>query len=186
MRRYSKLPMRTASIVITLALACSPLSLALAHGGNHGGGHGGHGHGGGGGGGSNAPTASIKGAGQRLTFTFGGEVKLKNGKAKGEFVVVSHPLAPPGDTLNVSCHYKAFTDVTIAGDTATFTGHGKCRRIALSGEIEHFEGHNVFQIVDRPSGDAISVTAATGSTGSGLPVPAGTLEFGGFTVTPVP
>jgi hypothetical protein len=178
--------MRTASIAITLALACSPLSLALAHGGNHGGGHGGHGHGGGGGGGGNAPTATVKGSGQRLTFTFGGEVKLKNGKARGEFVVVSHPLAPPGDTLNVSCHYKVFTDVTIAGDTATFTGHGKCRRIALDGEIEHFEGHNVFQIVDRPSGDAISVTAATGSTGSGLPVPAGTLEFGGFTITPAP
>ncbi|HWB79236.1 MAG TPA: hypothetical protein VG755_29950 [Nannocystaceae bacterium] len=178
--------MRTASIALTLALACTPLTLALAHGGNHGGGHGGHGHGGhgGGGGGGNAPTASVKGAGQRLAFTFGGEVKLKNGKAKGEFVVSSHPLAPPGATLGVSCHYKDFSDVTIAGDTATFTGHGKCRRLGLDGTIEKFDGHNVFQIVDRPSGDAISVTAA--GSGGGLPVPAGTLEFGGFTVTPAP
>jgi hypothetical protein len=175
--------MRTASILLATALACSPLSFAFAHGGGHGKGKDHHGGGGGdGGGGGNAPVASIKGAGQRLTFSFGGEVKLKNGKAKGEFVLVAHPLAPGGTTLNVSCHYKEFSDVTIAGDTATFTGHGKCRSIMTNGDIEHAEAHNTFQIVDRPSGDAIAVSIV--GPGGGVAVPSGAREFGGFTITP--
>jgi hypothetical protein len=179
-RPYAKPPMRTASILLATALVCSP-SLAFAHGGHGKGKDHHHGGGGGGGGGDDGPAATVKGAGQRLTFTFGGELTVKNGKAHGEFALVAHPIAPGGNTLNASCHYKMFSDVTIAGDTATFTAKGKCRRIMTDGEIESVEATNTFQIVDRPSGDAISVSFV-GS--GGIAVPSGALEFGGFTITP--
>lgn len=183
MRRYPNPPMRTASIVLAIALACTPFTFAFAHGGGHGKGKGGHhdDHGGGGGGGG--PTATLSGAGQRLTFSFGGNIQLRDGKAKGEFALVAHPIAPQGTTLNVACHYRVFSDVTIVGHTATFTGKGKCQRILTSGELEHFNATNVFQIVDNPGGDAIDVNFVGGS---GIAVPAGALEFGDFTVTPAP
>jgi hypothetical protein len=173
------------------------------HGGNHGGGHGGGNHGGGGGGnggggggnggggnggggggGSSQPTARVEGAGQRLSFSFGGNIQLRNGLAKGEFALVAHPSAPQGTTLSVACGYKLFTDVTITGHTATFTGRGLCARILTSGQLEHFAATNTFQIVDNPTGgDQIDVNFE--GTG-GIAVPGGALEFGNFTVTPIP
>ncbi|MBC8069264.1 MAG: hypothetical protein IAG13_13090 [Deltaproteobacteria bacterium] len=177
------------ALVSVLVSAHTPIAFAGDHdGGGKGGkggkgGHGGHNHGGGGGGGSKGPVASIVGAGQRLHFTFGGNVKLRDGKAKGEFALVVHPIAPQGTTLSVACGYKLFTDVTITGNTATFTGHGLCARILTDGSLEHFVAKNIFQIVDNSAGDQIDVNFV-GPTG--IAVPAGELAFGNFTVTPIP
>jgi hypothetical protein len=153
------------------------------HGGNHGGDHGGGSGGGGGGGGADAPEARIHGAGQRLHFSFGGNVRLRDGKAKGEFALVVHPPAPQGTTLSVACGYKLFTAVTITGNTATFTAHGLCARMFTDGRLEHFVATNTFQIVDNSTGDQIDVNF---SGPTGIAVPAGALSFGDFTVTPIP
>jgi len=173
--------MRIRPFVLATLLASAPLSIALAHGGGHGGHHKGGHHHGGGGGGNNGPTATVSGAGQRQAFSFGGKVKLKDGKAKGEFALVAHPLAPQGTTVSVACGYKLFTGVTITGNTATFTARGKCARILTSGEIETFAAINTFQIVDNAAGDQIDVNF---EGPSGIAVPAGALDFGDFAVAP--
>lgn len=181
------------SFLVSLTLATTPC-LAFAGDGDHHGGHGGHhgghggghgggggGTGGGGGGGGGQPVATVAGAGQRLSFSFGGRIRLQGNKATGDFALVAHPLAPQGTTISVACRYKKFDQVTITGNSAVFRGMGKCTRLLNTGALESFDATNVFQIVDNPDGDAIDVNFV-GPTG--IAVPGGSLEFGDFTVTP--
>ena len=139
-------------------------------------------HAGPGGGGGHATIASVSGAGQRLSASFGGKVKRKaNGKLKGKFYLSLHPSSPTGSTLNVACIYRQFSSLTVDGSTATFQGKGKCRRLLTDGKIETVNVENIFQVVDNPDGtDAIDINFV-GSTG--VAVAGGSLSFGNFTVT---
>lgn len=181
--------MRTIILTLATALTLSPMASARAattagDGHNHGGhGHGNHGGGGGGGGGGNGPEARLTGAGQRLHFSFGGDIRLRNNKARGKFVLVVHPLAPQGTTVVVACKFSKFSNASITGATATFRGQGKCERLSTDGSLESFEAVNDFQIVNGETTDSIDVNFV-GPTG--VAVPGGTLDFGGFTLTPAP
>lgn len=125
--------------------------------------------------------AIMSGAGQRLSFSFGGKLKLRqDGSVKGKFILSAHPSSPAGNTLNVNCRFKEFSDVSITGGTATFRATGRCRRLNTDGTISSFKASNQFQIVDNPAGDQIDVNFI-GS--SGIAVPAGALSFGNFTFT---
>jgi hypothetical protein len=180
--------MRPITLSLAAALLVSPVASARAsaggnHHGGHGGGHHGHGHGHGGGGGGNQPEATVQGAGQRLHFSFGGAVKLKGDKARGQFVLVVHPLAPQGNTLAVACKYNKFSQVVISATQATFRGEGRCERLLANGTFEPFDAVNVFQIVNGTEGpDSIDVNFV-GPTG--VAVPGGTLDFGDFNFDPV-
>ncbi len=174
--------MRPITLLLASALSLSPLASArAATGGNHGGGHGGHNHGGHGGGG-NQPEASVEGAGQRLHFSFGGSVKLKGTKARGQFVLVIHPLAPQGTTLVVACKYNKFSNVVISAASATFRAEGRCERLMANGTFEPFDAINEFQIVNGETVDSIDVNFV-GPTG--VAVPGGALEFGNFNLDPL-
>ena len=124
---------------------------------------------------------TVSGAGQRMAFSFGGQLRARDdGTVKGKFYLSAHPLSPPGNTLNVSCIYRSFSEMTIEGDTATFRASGRCRRLNTDGSIDTIEAQNLIQIVDNGSTDAIDVNFV-GSTG--IAVPGGTLSFGDFQIT---
>lgn len=166
--------MRPITLLLATALMLSPLASTGAMASPPGGG--------GGGGGNHPPESRVEGSGQRLHFSFGGSVRLKGNKAKGSFVLVIHPLAPQGTTLTVACKYKKFSQVTITAESATFRAEGRCERLLRDGNLEHFDAINVVQIVDGDQADSIDINFV-GPTG--VAVPGGTLDFGGFTLTPV-
>lgn len=175
--------MRSTTVMLATALTLSPMGSAIASTGgghNHGGGHHGHGHGHGGGA---QPEARIEGAGQRLHFSFGGDIRLRGNKARGKFVLMVHPLAPQGTTVAVACKFTTFSNAVVTAASATFRGEGKCERLLTSGALESFDAVNDFQIVNGDTVDSIDVNFV-GPTG--VAVPGGTLDFGGFTLTPTP
>ena len=144
-------------------------------------GKGGKGKGGKGKGGKPKVIGTVSGAGQRMAFSFGGQLRARDdGSVKGKFYLSAHPLSPPGNMLNVSCIYNTFSEMTIEDDTATFRATGRCRRLNTDGSIDTIEAQNLIQIVDNGSNDAIDVNFV-GSTG--IAVPGGTLSFGDFQVT---
>src|SRR5688572_31912158 len=155
------------AIVASLLLA-SPV-VAAPPGGSGGAGHGGK--------------TTIKGAGQRLHYSFGGLLvlnKAKN-KANGEFSIIVHPSAPMGDTLSVTCRYKQFDDLTIAANTMEVDARGKCTVLHTDGTLEIQNADNHSTVVDNPTGtDSIDVEV-NGS--GGIAIPGGALSFGGFTIT---
>jgi len=170
--------MRPITFSLAAALMLSPVASARASAGDH---HN-HSNGGGGGGGANQQEATVEGAGQRLHFSFGGSVKLKGNKARGQFVLVVHPLAPQGSTLAVACKYNKFTEVTITAASATFRAEGRCERLLTNGTFEPFDAINVFQIVNGDTTDSIDVNFV-GPTG--VAVPGGALDFGNFNLAPI-
>jgi hypothetical protein len=124
----------------------------------------------------------VEGAGQRLHFSFGGKVKLfNNGKMKGYFRIISHPLAPEGtDRLVVTCNFDEFKNATLAGPRLEFDGFGHCRVLELDGSHEKIPVKNHFVIVDAPGGsDQIDVEII--GNGGGIMIPGGDLAFGNFT-----
>jgi hypothetical protein len=167
--------MRPITLSLAAALMLSPVASAAAHPGANDHHHPGPGH-------SNQPEATIEGAGQRLHFSFGGSVKLKGNKARGQFVLVAHPLAPQGNTLTIACKYKKFSEVVITAGSATFRAEGKCERLLSNGTFEPFDAINVFQLVNGDTTDSIDVNFVGGS---GIAVPGGALEFGNFNFDPV-
>ncbi len=175
--------MRTLTVLIAIALTLSPLGATAAHAGGPG--HGDddeNGSGGGGGGGQNGE-ARIEGAGQRLHFSFGGRIRVKQNKAKGKFSIVAHPLAPQGTTVVVACRYNKFSEVVISAASATFRAEGKCQRLLTSGVLENFDVVNNIQIVNGTPNDSIDANFV-GATG--ISIPGGAMDFGGFTLTPQP
>ena len=122
----------------------------------------------------------VRGAGQRLHFTFGGAFIRDTAGIRGQFVLDVHPLAPTGTTLSLACRYTDFVDFIIEDNVATFEARGRCRRLDTAGEISMVDVHNEFRIVDNgDSGDLIDVEFV-GTTG--IAVPGGALDFGNLEV----
>ena len=133
-----------------------------------------------GGSGGNAVVATLSGGGQRLHFSFGGEVTLRqNDRITGEFIIVGAPQAPAGSLLTVSCRYRQFSDPVLSGIQLSFVGRGVCTRLSTTGEITEFRATNRFRVVDNGQNDVIDIQMV-GSTG--ISVPVGTLSFGNFTL----
>jgi hypothetical protein len=128
--------------------------------------------------GGNAVVAKISGAGQRLHFSFGGELELRrNQRIGGHFLIVGSPQAPVGSLLTVTCRYRQFSDATLGDNQISFVGKGQCTRLSTTGELTLFDTVNEFRIVDNGQNDVIEVKMV-GSTG--ISVPVGTLTFGDF------
>jgi len=164
--------MRTSAIAL-VALVCLALSPSAdaKHGKGKGKGKGGDG-----------PVTTIAGAGQRLHFSFGGELALQSGKLKGHFAIVSHPLAPGSTTrLTVACKFHEFKKAALAGPRLEFDGKGHCGVLNQDGTTDKIQVKNHFVIVDDPEGtDQIDVEFL-GPTG--IMIPGGNLDFGNFTFT---
>ncbi len=144
-------------------------------GGGQGGG-GGQSGGGGGGGGNKGPKTVISGAGQRLHFSFGASLRLRDGKLRGGFTLFVHPLAPPGNTLAVVCRYKEFKNASLDETTVAFDAHGVCHTLSKDGKTKRAPASNHVTIVDSANGtDQIDVDLI-GPTGVSLP--GGALDFG--------
>jgi len=119
----------------------------------------------------------ISGAGQRLSFSFGGKLfySKKFDKMFGKFSIVAHPSAPSGTTLNVVCRYNWFSNPEITGNTLEVDAHGHCRILSIEGDLETVETTGHLAITDNAGGtDTISVT----TDGPGLAIPGGELSFG--------
>jgi len=126
------------------------------------------------------PPTTFAGAGQRLHFSFGGSIKLRNDNTKvsGNFMIIAHPAAPGGDTLSVVCTYHALSKATVEGTTLGFDAQGHCKTIMKSGEITKVPVTNHFTFVDNgATGDTIHVE------GDVISIPTGELSFGDFTLT---
>ncbi len=121
--------------------------------------------------------ATLVGAGQRLHFSFGGELTLrKNGNLQGEYVVVINPKAPNGTSLSAACRYTKFENAVLEGNKLHFRGKGECVLLSTSGKVQRIDAVNDFDLVDIPNGkDQINVDLV-GATG--IAVPAGEFEFG--------
>jgi len=125
--------------------------------------------------------ATVTGAGQRMAFSFGGRLRAReDGTVKGKFYLSAHPSDPTGNTVNVSCIYRNFTQMTVEDGTATIRASGRCRRLLADGAIQTVDADNLIQIVDNGSADQIDVNFVGGS---GIAVPGGALSFGNFEVT---
>lgn len=130
--------------------------------------------------------ARIGGAGQRLHFSFGGELSLRaNNQLAGDYVVVLAPQAPVGSMLAIMCRYRQFSDARLDnGNQLRFTGRGQCTRLALNGAVTQFNTVNDFTLVDNgAANDEIGMTMQ-GSTGISLPQ--GTLSHGDLTIQTSP
>lgn len=158
----------TLSLLITLTPAASD---AKPH--HHGKGKGKHG--------DKGVVAKIAGAGQRLHFSFGGELTLrKNGKMHGTYILVANPQAPNGTTLSVACRFFQFDNATLNGSSLSFRAKGKCATLSTAGEVQRIDVVNEFDIIDNgDEGDQINVDFV-GPTG--IAIPAGALSFGNITI----
>jgi hypothetical protein len=131
--------------------------------------------------GGNAVVAKISGAGQRLHFSFGGELTLRrNNRLHGDFVIVAHPLAPLGNVISVSCRYRRFTEAKLENNTVSFVGTGQCTRLERGGKLTTHETTNEFRMADH--GESNDVIEAKLTSPMGLTVPIGTLNFGNLTI----
>ncbi len=148
------------------------------------GGSGGSGDSGGSGGDAGAPDtcelpngveSMVKGAGQRLSFTFAGKVWLRDGNTSGSFFLAFHPQSPGSAVVHVTCRYNDFTDFEASAEQTRFTMSGSCREIYDDGRIESVAATNEVLITNAET-DSVSIS----SVGGGLSVPAGTLSFGNF------
>lgn len=132
------------------------------------------------GGEQDAPVTIIRGAGQRLHFSFGGKLAFKNDKMKGNFVIVAHPTAPESTRLTISCRYFEFKNATLAGPRLEFDAKGHCAVLETDGDIEKIQVTNRVILIDNPAGtDSIDVEFI-GPTG--IMIPGGALSFGNFTL----
>jgi hypothetical protein len=145
----------------------------------------GHGKGGkpgkGGGDGETAVVATLVGAGQRLHFSFGGDLTLREGgELSGDFIVTAAPIAPAGAVLTFTCHFRDFSDVTLEPIEMRFTGRAKCTRLSTTGAVTTFDAVNEFRIVDNAQADVIELKMV-GTTG--FSIPAALLDYGNFNLT---
>ena len=127
---------------------------------------------------------TITGAGQRLHFSFGGQLKYNatDNVLKGKFSIIVHPLAPPGDIVNTVCRYGEMTNPQLDGNDFQFDASGKCRSLHLDGSITVQEVTSHVMIQDNKTGtDGIDVDLV-GSTG--VAVPGGALSHGDFAIAP--
>lgn len=121
-------------------------------------------------------TSVVKGAGQRLSFTFAGKMWEQAGGPKGAFFLSFHPTAPAGDIVHVTCRYQQFSDVNITPAQSRFRMSGKCRQLFADGSNQVVDAVNDV-IINNMETDSLSI-AFVGD--SGIAVPAGALSFGNF------
>ena len=123
----------------------------------------------------NGVESMVKGAGQRLSFTFAGKIWTRDGNTSGSFFLAFHPQSPSTAIVHVSCRYNDFTDFAASAEQTRFTMSGSCRQIFDDGRIESVAATNEV-IINNDDTDSVSITAV----GAGLSVPAGALSFGNF------
>ena len=123
----------------------------------------------------NGVESMVKGAGQRLSFTFAGKVWVRNGNPSGSFFLAFHPQSPGTAIVHVSCRYNEFSDVSISVDQTRFRMAGSCRQVFDDGRIESVAATNDV-IINNGETDSVSIAAV----GGGLSVPPGALSFGNF------
>jgi len=123
--------------------------------------------------------AMVKGAGQRLDFTFAGKLITREAGTTGFFFLSFHPDAPGGETLAVTCKYNRFEDVSISLGQSRFRMSGRCHRVLTSGQSEWSDAtHEV--VINNGETDSIDIDLV-GS--GGISVPAGPLSFGNFAMS---
>lgn len=130
--------------------------------------------------------AFVTGSGNTPGFSIVGRVRLlKNGLARGHFLIVVHRDAPEFANAAIVCSYNRFDDVVIAGNRATFHSVGTCVSLTTDGRSQVFTSDNVFTIVDEgepgPGADAIDVNFLGAA---GVAVPGSVLLHGNFIVSP--
>ncbi len=123
----------------------------------------------------NGVESMVKGAGQRLSFTFAGKVWVRNGNPSGSFFLAYHPQSPGTAIVHVSCRYNDFSDVNISSEQTRFRMTGSCRQVFDDGRIESVAATNDV-VINNDETDSVSISAV----GGGLSVPPGALSFGNF------
>lgn len=123
----------------------------------------------------NGVESMVKGAGQRLSFTFAGKVWVREGNTSGSFFLAYHPQSPGTAIVHVSCRYNEFSDVNISAAQTRFRMSGSCRQVFDDGRIESASATNDV-IINNGETDSVSIT----TVGGGLSVPPGALSFGNF------
>ena len=130
--------------------------------------------------------AFVTGSGNTPGFSIAGYVGLlKNGEARGQFLIVMHRDVPEFTTAAAVCSYSRFDQVVIGADRATFHSVGTCVALTTAGQRQVFTSDNVFTILDGgepgPANDAIDVNFLGVS---GVAVPGRFLLHGNFIVNP--
>lgn len=126
----------------------------------------------------NGVSALLRGAGQRLSFTFAGKIWTRNGNTNGNFFLAFHPQSPGTAIVHVSCRYNEFSDVSISPTQSSFRMEGRCRQVFDDGRMETVAATNDV-IINNAETDSISIV----TVGGGLSVPPGALSFGDFDMT---
>jgi hypothetical protein len=102
------------------------------------------------------------------------------GGATGHFTIVR---LLGGTFRPTVCRYDTFTNVSIAGDTATFDAEGVCRGENEFGDFE-FAATNHFTIVDNGEpGTGVDTVDVNFLGPSGIAVPGGVIDSGNFQVS---
>ncbi len=133
-----------------------------------------------------AAQSYVTGSANTEGFSIVGWVKiLNNGRVKGNFLIVVHRDEPEFTTAAAVCTYKAFDNVVINDNRATFHSVGSCVSLTTTGGRESFTSDNTFTIVDNgspgPGVDAIDVNFAGAG---GVAIPGSLLVNGNFIVVP--
>jgi len=123
----------------------------------------------------NNVSSMVKGAGQRLSFTFAGKVWVRNGTPSGNFFLAFHPQSPSSAIVHVTCRYNEFTNVEITDARASFQMSGSCRQVFDDGHTERVNATNDV-IINNAETDSVSIA----TVGPGLSVPGGAMSFGNF------
>lgn len=123
----------------------------------------------------NGVESMVKGAGQRLSFTFAGKIWRRDGNNSGSFFLAFHPQSPGTAIVHVTCRYNEFTDFDATAEQTRFTMSGSCRQIFDDGRIQSVAATNEV-VINNGETDSVSITAV----GGGLSVPPGALSFGNF------
>ena len=123
----------------------------------------------------NGVTSMVKGAGQRLSFTFAGKLWVRNGTPSGSFFLSFHPQSPSSAIVHVTCRYNEFTNVEITDARASFQMSGNCSQIFDDGHTERVNATNDV-IINNAETDSVSIA----TVGPGLSVPGGAMSFGNF------
>ena len=123
----------------------------------------------------NGVEALLRGAGQRLSFTFAGKIWTRQGNTSGNFFLAFHPQSPGTALVHVSCRYNEFSNVNIGSMQSSFRMEGSCRQVFDDGRIQTVSATNDV-VISNAETDTVSITAV----GGGLAVSPGALSFGNF------
>jgi hypothetical protein len=130
--------------------------------------------------------AFVTGSGNTPGFSIVGRLRLlKNGNARGSFLIIVHRDEPEFTTAAAVCSYRVFDNVVITNNVATFHSVGHCVALTTNGQQQSFTSDNVFGITDNgqpgPGADTIDVNFLGAS---GVAIPGSALLHGNFIVSP--